>query len=203
MIKTLIFDFGNVFINLDIESAIKETLKAFKIEAFTPDIIKINNAYEVGAISTDEFIDFYHNKFPSIDKPALINLWNLILKDFPKHRLNFLKKLKANHNYNLILLSNTNALHINWIKKNVSFYNEFKNCFDVFYLSHEIHLRKPNKDIFDFVLSQNNLVAKECLFIDDNADNIKTAEAMNINTWHITPYKEDVTHLFSSKRYLF
>jgi putative hydrolase of the HAD superfamily len=64
-------------------------------------------------------------------------------------------------------------------------------------------MRKPDEYIFKYVLNQNNLSAEECLFIDDNKDNIKTAKNMNINTWHINPEKEDVSNLFNTKSYLF
>lgn len=203
MINTIIFDFGNVFINLNIEKAYDYALKTFKIKEITKAIIATNDAYEIGAISTDDFVKFYTDKFPHLTKLQLVDLWNIILKDFPEYRLNFLKALKAQNKYKLILLSNTNALHIDWIKANITFYEDFKNCFDAFYLSHEIHLRKPNTDIFEFVLNTHNLYPVNCLFIDDNADNIETAKHLNINTWHITPYKEDVVNLFSTKKELF
>jgi len=203
MIKTIIFDFGNVFINLDIENGFRKTLELLKIESLSDDIIKMNKLYEVGQISTDNFIAFYAEKFPHLNNNELIDILNLILKDFPKHRLEFLKQLKSQNNYELILLSNTNELHIKWIKENVSFYNEFKDCFDAFYLSQNIQLRKPNTDIFEFVLKTHQLKANECLFVDDNADNITTAKKMHIHTWHITPYEEDVVDLFSTKKELF
>ncbi|MEW4924192.1 HAD family phosphatase [Algibacter sp. 2305UL17-15] len=203
MIKTLIFDFGNVFINLDIEHGFQKTLEILKIESLSEDIIEINKLYEIGQVSTDNFIDFYAEKFPHLNRTELIDLWNLILKDFPKHRLAFLKELKSNTDYQLILLSNTNELHINWVKEHVPFYNEFRNCFDAFYLSHDIQLRKPNRDIFEFVLNTHQLKADECLFIDDNADNINTAKTMDIHTWHITPYTEDIATLFLTKKHLF
>lgn len=203
MINTLIFDFGNVFIDLDIENGFHESLKTLGISALSEDIIDINKRYEVGAISTDDFINFYAEKFPHLTKAELINLWNIILKDFPKYRLDFLKRLKSEGKYKLILLSNTNELHINWIKENISFYEDFKNCFDAFYLSHDINLRKPNADIFEFVLNTNNLNPENCIFIDDNADNVTTAKRLDIKTWHITPYKEDVINLFSSHKHLF
>lgn len=203
MIDTIIFDFGNVFINLDIENGYKQSLQQLKINTLPQDIIIINNAYETGKVSTETFVSFYAKKFPHLSKKQLIDLWNIILKDFPKQRLDFLKALKAEHKYNLILLSNTNELHINWIKEHVAFYDEFKNCFDAFYLSHEIHLRKPNTDIFEFVLNNHQLKPEQCLFIDDNADNIATAKALDIKTWHITPYKEDVTDLMLKQKHLF
>ncbi|TBN04389.1 HAD family phosphatase [Hyunsoonleella flava] len=203
MIDTIIFDFGNVFINLDIENGYKASLEQLGISAPSNDIININKLYETGEVSTEKFIDFYAETFPHLTKNQLTDLWNIILKDFPRHRLEFLKNLKAQNRYNLILLSNTNELHIDWIKNNISFYEEFKNCFDTFYLSHEIHLRKPNSDIFEFVLNANKLNPEKCLFIDDNADNIATADALSIKTWHITPYIEDVADLFLIQKQLF
>ncbi len=126
-----------------------------------------------------------------------------MLKDFPFKRLEFLQKLKAEGKYKLILLSNTNELHINYIKEHVPFYEAFKTCFDAFYLSHDIHLRKPNRDIFEFVLNENNLTANNCLFIDDNEENCKTADSLDINIWHINPENEDVRTLFETKKQLF
>ena len=203
MIKTLIFDFGNVFINLNIEAAQKHALEAFQIESLSEEMLGFNSFYEQGLISTDEFLEFYIENFPKLSKETLVDIWNIILKDFPKYRLDFLQDIKKTSKYNLILLSNTNALHIDFIKTHVPFFEEFKNCFDHFYLSHEINLIKPNPDIFEFVLNENKLEASECLFIDDNADNIKTANHLNINTWHINPETEDVVNLFDTKKTLF
>ena len=203
MIKAIIFDFGNVFINLDIEGFNKNALTRFKVDAFSEDMHKINTIYEQGLISTHTFLECYSEKFPELPHKALIEIWNFMLQDFPEHRLHFLKELKSTSKYKLILLSNTNELHIDWIEKNVPFFEMFKNCFDAFYLSHDIRLRKPNRDIFEFVLKKNNLTAQNCLFIDDNAENIKTANALGFKTWHINPKTEDVSTLFKTKNHLF
>ena len=203
MIKTLIFDFGNVFINLNIEAAQKHAFEAFQVESLSEEMLGFNSFYEQGLISTDEFIEFYTENFPKLSKETLVDIWNNMLKDFPKYRLDFLKDIQQSSKYNLILLSNTNALHIEYIKTHVPFFEAFKNCFDRFYLSHEINLIKPNPDIFEFVLNENKLEAEECLFIDDNADNIETAKGMNIKTWHINPETEDVINLFETKNSLF
>lgn len=203
MIKTLIFDFGNVFINLDIEGAQKKAFNTFQVDELSEEMIGYNSFYEQGLISTEEFLNFYTDNFPNLSNEELVNVWNSILKDFPEHRLNFLKELKSNSDYKLILLSNTNEIHINWIKEHISFYEDFKNCFDAFYLSYEVNLVKPNHDIFKFVLNEQKLIAEECLFIDDNADNIASANSLKLNTWHIKPYTEDVTTLFDTKKNLF
>jgi len=202
-IKTIIFDFGNVFINLDIPGAIEKTLQKLNIEHIPEEITAFNGLYEQGLISTDEFIDFYLENFSHLTKDDVVNTWNYMLKDFPKQRLDFLKDLKNKATYKLILLSNTNELHIDYIKKNIPFFDEFKNCFDAFYLSHEINLSKPDKDIYTYVLDKNNIEAKACLFIDDNKDNIASAKTLGIQTWCITPYQEDVTSLFTTQKALF
>lgn len=197
MIDTLIFDFGDVFINLDKEGAMQNALNLFKLDTFEEDMTNTNILYEIGKISTEEFIAFYSSKFPHLTKQQLIDAWNFILRDFPKYRLKFLQKLAKEQRYKLILLSNTNDMHIDFIKANVSFYEDFKNCFDQFYLSQEIHLRKPNRDIFDFVLDNNNLKPEQCFFVDDTKDNTDTAKSLGINVWNIDETNEDVINLFN------
>ncbi len=203
MIKAIIFDFGDVFINLDKEGAMKNALDLFNLHAFEEDMIETNIQYEIGKISSSNFIDFYRHKFPYLTKKQVIAAWNYIIKDFPKHRLDFIRSLANKDEYNLILLSNTNDMHIDFIKQNVNFYDDFKNCFDKFYLSQEIQLRKPNTDIFEFVLQENKLRPMECLFIDDTKENIDAAKSMNFQTWHIDETREDVINLFEIKKELF
>lgn len=203
IIKTLIFDFGDVFINLDKKGAMQNALNLFKMEVFKDDMIQTNIQYEIGKISTSEFIQFYLSKFPNLTKNQVIDAWNYIIKDFPKYRLDFIKKLAKDNDYQLILLSNTNDMHIEFIENNVPFYDEFKNCFNKFYLSQQIQLRKPNKDIFGFVLQENNLTPKECIFIDDTKENTDTALSIGFHVWNIDETQEDVIHLFETKKELF
>lgn len=203
MIKNVVFDFGNVFINLDIDGAIKNALNIFKLKHFPEEMVAVNSLYEQGLLTSNEFIEFYSENFPEIEDDKIIETWNFMLKDFPKYRLEFLQNLKETKEYKLILLSNTNEIHIDWVKKHVHFYKDFKNCFDAFYLSHEIKLRKPTTEIFDFVLSNNNLNAEETLFIDDNQENITTAKQLGYKNWHINPKTEDVINLFKIKKDLF
>lgn len=200
MIKTLIFDFGDVFINLDKQGAMQNALNLFNLESFEADMVETNMQYEIGRISTSEFIAFYKSKFQNLNETDIVNAWNYIIKDFPEYRLDFIKNLAQEKEFKLILLSNTNDLHIDFIKHNVPFYEDFKNCFDVFYLSQEIHLRKPNADIFEFVLKENNLIANDCLFIDDTKENTDTAERLGLHTWNIDETSEDVIDLFKIKK---
>ncbi|WP_397362492.1 HAD family hydrolase [Olleya sp. R77988] len=203
MIKTIIFDFGDVFINLDKEGAMQNALEIFNIETLPEELTSYNALYEQGLISTDEFLDFYLQNFPELTELELIDTWNSIIKYFPKRRLEFIQQLAKDKKYTLILLSNTNELHIDHIKEYVSFYEDFKACFNKFYLSHEVMLRKPNTDIFQFVLDENKLNPEECLFIDDTTENTEAASKLGIHVWNNNPETEDIIDLFTIKKDLF
>lgn len=202
MIKNIIFDFGDIFINLDKEATYKELAK-LGVTKVTQDMMETYFKYEMGLISTKEFVDFYKEKFPSITREGLVFAWNAILLDFPKHRLEFLKELANSNQYRLFLLSNTNDLHISWIQNNwgIELYNEFKNCFEQFYLSHEINFRKPNSDIYEFILKENNLKPSETIFIDDLKENTEAANTLGIKTWNLIPGEEDVVELLKRKEF--
>lgn len=201
MIKNIIFDFGDVFINLDKEATYKELAK-LGVTEITDEMMHQYFQYEMGLISTDAFVNYFHDKF-NISTKDLIRSWNAILLDFPIHRLEFLKELVASKKYRLFLLSNTNELHISWIQNDwgMDLYNEFKNCFEQFYLSHEVKMRKPNSDIFEFVLNENNLVASETIFIDDTEENTIAAKELGISVWNNNPKQEDVVDLLARKEF--
>lgn len=201
MIKNIIFDFGDIFINLDKEATYREIAK-LGITNISEEMIAVYHQYEKGLISTEEFTQFYHNKL-QISKADLVRSWNAILLDFPAERLAFLKELSVSKKYRLFLLSNTNEMHISWIQNNwgIELYNEFKNCFEQFYLSHEINFRKPDANIYEFVLSENNLIAEETLFVDDLKENTEAAKQLGLHVWNLIPGKEDVVNLLKRKEF--
>lgn len=202
MIKTIIFDFGDIFLNLDKPATLRE-MEKFDVKDLSETILNCNLDYERGKITSADFLKTYTSEYSHIGKNEIINSWNAILVDFPEYRLEFLKKLSAEKKYKLILLSNTNAIHIEWVKENIPFFDEFKDCFDAFYLSYEINFRKPDTAIYEFVLKQNDLTPEECLFIDDTKENTDAAAALGIHTWNLDPKSEDVVDLFTVKGELF
>ncbi|TYP72283.1 HAD family hydrolase [Aquimarina intermedia] len=202
MIRTILFDFGDVFINLNKEATQNEFIK-LDVSHLTDHLDEVNTLFETGKINSKVFLNEYQNILKQETTDSIVHAWNAILLDFPQHRFNFILELHKSQNYQLILLSNTNALHIEWIQKNVHFYEAFKNCFDHFYLSHEIQLRKPNPEIYEFVLTTHNLKADEVLFIDDTKDNTDAAKALGIHVWNIAPKTEDIVDLFTIKAELF
>ena len=178
MIKNIIFDFGDIFVNLDKQVIFREMKKYGGSPELSHHLMALNESYEIGEISSDTFIEELVKVYPKASHKEIEHIWNSMLLDFPDYRLNFIENLALENRYRLFLLSNTNALHIPFFAKKLGAekFNRFKNSFEKFYLSHEIHLRKPNREIYEFVLEENGLKAKETFFIDDTKENTDAAE---------------------------
>ncbi len=196
MIKNIVFDFGDIFINLD-KAAVHKQLSLFGYPELTPEMETLAKTYEVGKMTSEDFLSELNRLIPGATLPEITTAWNSILLDFPESRLTFLEQLHSESEYRLFLLSNTNELHIRCVQETMGTerWNRFKSCFEQFYLSHEINMRKPNTKIFKFVLEQHNLEANETYFIDDTKENIDAAETIGIQTWHLNAGLEDIIDL--------
>ena len=195
MIKNIIFDFGDVFIDLDKPATVRE-MKKFGFTDITPELDTLFKDYEMGLVTSEYFLDTTKSYFPKASRQELIDAWNAILLEFPEYRLEYLEELAATKRFKLFLLSNTNELHIAHERERMgNRFDRFENAFDRFYLSYEMKKRKPNSDIFEQVLQENKLLAKETLFIDDTKENTDTAQKLGINIWHLKVGKEDVVQL--------
>jgi len=198
MIKNIIFDFGDIFVNLDKPVIHREMEKYASLHAL-PKLELLNDKYEIGLISSEEFITGLQKLIPKANLEHLKDSWNAMLLDFPDYRLEFLESLAREERYRLFLLSNTNALHIPHVveKMGLAKFERFRNCFEQFYLSHEIHLRKPDSEIFKFVLKNNALKPEETFFVDDTKANTDAAASLGIKTWNLLVGQEDIVQLRS------
>ena len=193
MIKNIIFDFGDIFINLDKQAPLIEMSK-FGLTQMTPELDTIFKNYEMGLMKSVDFINVLQSIFSDASREQIITAWNSIILDFPEERLTFIEQLKKGNKYRLFLLSNTNDLHIEQVKISMGLerFKRFKNCFEQFYLSQEMKMRKPNSNIYEFVLLENKLIANETLFIDDTKENTVSASELGILCWNLLVGKEDV-----------
>ena len=198
MIDTIIFDFGDVFINLDKE-ATPLALKKLGLKEWNSNLDAMNLDFEKGKISEMEFILGFQNYIPNASIHQIREAWNAVLLDFPLYRLEFLQMLS--HKYRLFLLSNTDSIHIEQFqhKAGISFYRDFYQCFEKVYFSYELGMRKPESAIFEFIIKEHNLMPKNTLFVDDNLENIESAEKLGLQVWHLQKGEEDVSEIFASK----
>ncbi len=196
MIKNIIFDFGDVFINLDKQATARMLIKS-GFAGITPDLMELFMSYETGIVNTEFFISRAKKWVPNATNEQLLAAWNAILLDFPEYRLEFLEKLARENRFRLFLLSNTNALHLDKVNEimGTSQYQRFINCFEHCYFSHEVHMRKPDPEIFAHILQDQGLIPNQTLFIDDTEEHTISAESLGLRTWHLQVGKEDIIDL--------
>ena len=196
MIKNIIFDFGDIFINLDKEG-LQNALQSLGIQEWNSELNLLNESFEKGLCSEELFLTGIQKHTSDENLDEIKASWCKILSDFPIHRLEFLEELKPN--FRLFLLSNTDAIHIAHFRKTVgeAFYLRFFNSFEKVYFSYDMGLRKPQPEIYEQVLTENNLKASETLFVDDKKENTDAAKQLGIQVWNLQVGKEDVVDLFN------
>lgn len=187
-ISSIIFDLGNVLIDvdrekwIDIYNNIHPGLGSRYYELFNKNI-EVLIKYEKGLISDDEFIEsnlvWLEQK---IDKEKFIHNFSNIFY-LKKDVIELLPKLKTK--YNLYLLSNTSKIHkrYGWGK-----YKFIRN-FDSLFLSNELHLFKPDIEIYKYVEQSLAASSSELLFIDDLKTNVDAACELGWDTIHFVNYE--------------
>lgn len=186
MIKDIVFDFGGVITLIDTERA----LQCFR-EIGVEEPEKYINPYlqngpffslENGDITAEEFCE----ELSTIcNRPVTYNdakrAWLGFIVKVQTEFLEFLQQLRPR--YRLSILSNTNPFIQGWARS-----PEFTPCgkslddyFDKLFLSYRMRCSKPEKEIYNKMLLEGNMVAEETLFIDDGARNIEAARKVGIN----------------------
>jgi len=195
MIDTIIFDFGNVFINLSQEAPF-DHMRKIGLVCWNEDLDSLNKRYEKGKIDEMQFFSGFQRYIPNKELDEIREAWNSILLDFPLYRLEFLQRLSQK--YRLFLLSNTDRTHIEKFEHKVgmTFAREFYQCFEKVYFSYEIGLRKPDPDVFNYIINRHDLNPKKTLFVDDNKHNTEVAANLGMHVWNLEVGKEDVIDLF-------
>ncbi len=197
MIKNIVFDFGNVLLNLD-ESASYNALYALLDPSKSQDLYNsVFNPFEKGEISEESFYNRLQRRSGIVHHPEVyIDAWNAMLLDFPPKRESFLHHLKKH--YRLFLLSNTNITHFRKVLQRIRDENnilDFENTFfEKAYFSFQIGMRKPDAEIYQFVLNDAKLLANETLFIDDKIENVNAAAQLGIHAYHHNP-KDEISEI--------
>jgi putative hydrolase of the HAD superfamily len=186
-IKNIIFDLGGVLIDIDYH----KTINAFKNLGVTnfesmysqTTANTLFEELETGKISEYDFYDEIRNvsNLP-LSNEQIKTAWNTILLNYRPSSICYLQQLLQSHN--IYLLSNTNNIHQAAFLQTYStnYKGNLNDNFTKAYYSHEIHLRKPNKNIYEFVLADAKINPSETLFIDDSIINIPTANELGITT---------------------
>jgi glucose-1-phosphatase len=203
-IKNIIFDLGNVIIDLDIPRTTQEMERLMrhpdKQEEVWTALQPTLHLYETGMISDELFINaFIQHARPQVYAQQIIRAWNAMLIDIPAERLEFLTELKK-LGYHIYLLSNTNGIHLKWVNNYMSKHHRVASLDPWFvktYYSHLMKKRKPELACFKYVLEDAGLHHAETLFIDDIHENIAGAQLAGIRGFHLTGGHDIVSALKS------
>ncbi len=197
-IRNLLFDLGNVIVDIDVDGAMSRLRGLFRSDAKQNVIDKALTDYECGRISTDIFINTMlsqsEQRYQAID---VIEAWNSMLVGIPSYRLDMLEKLRIN--YSVYLLSNTNALHLEWIHRYVRKVHRVdsfeKQYFDHAYYSHLVGDRKPNASLFKFITEDAFMTPPLTLYMDDIQENLDVAGKLGYETYLVKPGEEIAEYL--------
>lgn len=177
----IICDLGNVLINFDHRIAVKKILCCTpKKEEDVYDLFfdsGLTELYEKGEIDTAEF--FYRVKETlelEMGQDDFFAIWNDIFFETPLNikMCDFLKGVKSK--YTLVMVSNLNVTHFEFLKPRMSIFNEF----DKLVLSYEVGYRKPAPEIYKAALDFARVGPEKAFYIDDRRDLIEGAEKLGI-----------------------
>jgi glucose-1-phosphatase len=191
-VEAIIFDLGGVIINLDTS----RTISSFaNLSGLNHDqIISLTHsekflAYERGNINDEEFRSFVRSRLnDSLSSEQIDQAWNAMILDIPKTRIDLLRKLSQQ--LPTFILSNTNNIHIEFVERELlpsHHIRSFKEIVHKDYYSHLMGKRKPDPEIFQRLLDENNLSTIKTLLVDDNIQNIEAAKMMGFKTYLVPP----------------
>ena len=192
MTTDIIFDLGGVLLDLNMQSigeacqrlGINPELFFVKADEQNTSTVchgisasKAITEYQVGDMTSEEFIALVLSHCSQgITREDIIEAWNACIGLIPRWRLDMIKELRRK-GYHTHLLSNTNDLHWEEIKRRYFSEEDYtcKDLFDHVFVSHEIHLAKPDPEIYHQAVRAIGRPASQCLFIDDALLNVEAA----------------------------
>ncbi|MDH3903399.1 MAG: HAD family phosphatase [Xanthomonadales bacterium] len=183
MIKNIVFDFGGVIVDWNPEYLFKDVfsdrseLDHFLENICTPDW---NEKQDAGR-SLTEAIRTLQERHPKYrDEIRLYyDEWTTMLGGPIEQNVALLKPLKMN--YRIFGLTNWSAETFPIACDLYPFFGEFEGIV----VSGKERLAKPDERIYLLLLERYGLSAADCLFIDDNARNIRAAKALGFHTLHL------------------
>ena len=190
-IKNIIFDLVGVLVGLDKQRCVEafwaiggRNIAFYVDEQRTEDLFYDT---EVGRMGEEAFCDEVRRLTASTaDNDQIVWAWNQLLTTIDDQKK--VRLLDLSTRYRLFLLSNTNEMHWRFCRDKLFPYNGkgAEDYFEGIFLSYEMHLIKPSKEIFQQVLDEALLVPEETLLIDDTAANCESASKLGIQTLHET-----------------
>lgn len=181
MIENIIFDLGNVLLHYKP----KEVLLRFTqdnqlIDSFVKEINGSNTWLDLdrGTIAIDEARDYFISQHPEKKELILLYFEHWVEGLTPiQENIDILKELHEK-GYKTYILSNFMQEPYDIVKNK----HDFFSLVDGQVFSYEVNAIKPEKEIYQALLSRYKLIPEECVFIDDHQFVLEAAKEFGINT---------------------
>lgn len=185
MIKNIISDIGNVLFEFDTAGFIDKNIEAEDKEKFFDLIFGSDNwqLMDKGDLSFENAREYFLSVYPKY-KNILNKLFDSSLTlclNMNNNNINILKEYKEKC-YNIYYLSNMSVETFQCINKKTDFFE--KTCIGGIVSAYE-KMIKPSEEIYKLLLNRFNLKARECLFIDDNLNNVNSALKLGFNSFQL------------------
>ncbi len=194
MLKNYIFDLGGVLLDLCIQNVNKQFMELGLPSTELTEggsIYKLAEDYQLGRVSTQDFCKLVVEKcMPGTTLNDIEQAWNSICVNIAERKLEALRRLRKTEGVaSISLLSNTNELHWEYCCKNWfnAHGNKPEDFFDRIFLSQELHLQKPDPEIFKTAIRELGASPAETIFLDDSAVNTAAAASCGLQTLTVTP----------------
>lgn len=189
MIKTIIFDIGNVLAGFDWRSFLeKQGYDAAMVERLARATVNSDDwkEYDRGCVSDEDMISLFVENDPQIEpqiRSALADFHGLVTHyDYAVPWICALKK----KGYQVLVLSNFSdkALRECWHAL------DFLPYVDGGILSFRDKLIKPQPEIYHLLLSRYHLKAQECVFLDDTQANVDGARRVGMHSFRFVDKRQ-------------
>lgn len=198
---TLLLDLGGVLIDVDYRASAR-AFAALGHTGFDALYDKAKqdhlfDAFETGSLPPAGFRDRIRELLGAPMADAEVDAcWNAMLGTIPSERIRLVQRLKER--YQVLLLSNTNAIHVRAFEAIIARTNgigDFKALFHGAWYSCEMGLRKPDAGAFHHVLSRHGADPSRTLFIDDSIQHVHGARAAGLHALHLDLEQEDIVRM--------
>ena len=185
VIKTILFDLGNVVIPFDFKPAYRRVAERLSCPAEdVPARIRATGLvapFEKGEIPADRFVTELCGALGlDISYGEFCGWWSSIFDAETLIPEALLQDLRRRHR--LLALSNTNPLHFEMVMESYPLLRQF----DGFILSYQVGAAKPESKIYREAIARAGCHPEECFFIDDLAVNVEAARAHRMEAVQFT-----------------
>ena len=207
MIRNIVFDFGGVLIDTDLEAVLR-SFRSMGVDNISDyiNLYRQNGLFldlEDGTKNKEEFNEALRAMTgKDIPDEAIASAWLAIVERVDSDKLLYLEELRKK--YKLYLLSNINPYVFEWAETPAfsELGQPIHHYFDKMFASYQLKMTKPSREIFEHVLRTAGIKAEETLFVDDGAKNVATAESMGFHVYqpqNREDWRENVSRILSEQ----